>query len=501
MGDNRISGDTLSVSETAAFADKNVANGKTVNVSGITVSGADSGNYTYGTTTSTTADITAATITISNISGINKVYDGTTALPSGSPGFSSSGVIGSDTVTFSASGAAYGSKNVGTYTLNITGISLGGADAGNYMLSSTSATSHGAITQRPATVTPTAGQNKVYGNPDPTLTYTTTNLVAGDSLSVSLSRGVGENVGSYGITLGATGSSNYAITVENGTFTINPAVLTYTANSASRIYGAVNPTLGGAVTGFKNGDTLASATTGTLTFNSAAMTTSDVGSYSINGSGLAADHGNYIFVQASGNAKALTITPEPLTITADDKSRNYGQQNPSFTYTADGYVLGQDDSVLTGFTITTKATATSDPGNYPITLSGSSSNYTITFVDGTLTIKLPSIVIGGTTYQVIALNGTPVLSSNYAVVENNNRLALVDLNGGPNQEAVEQQVSRDLGQETRHEVHIMPGATRIFYDQSGESGIGIRTLGHESSYDVLGGTSYEERKPKTLGDQ
>jgi hypothetical protein len=66
-------------------------------------------------------------------------------------------------VTFSASGAAYGSKDVGDYTLTITGISLSGTDAGNYTLSSTSATSHGTISPRPATVTPTVDQGKVYG--------------------------------------------------------------------------------------------------------------------------------------------------------------------------------------------------------------------------------------------------------------------------------------------------------------------------------------------------
>ena len=78
LGDNRISGDTLSLSyTTAAFLDKNVANGKTVNVSGISLTGADSGNYTYNITASTTADITPASLTIT-ATGINKVYDRTT---------------------------------------------------------------------------------------------------------------------------------------------------------------------------------------------------------------------------------------------------------------------------------------------------------------------------------------------------------------------------------------------------------------------------------------
>jgi hypothetical protein len=50
----------------------------------------------------------------------------------------------------------------------------------------------------------------------------------------------------------------------NGILTINPATLTYTANAASRTYGAANPALSGTVTGFVNGDALASVTSGTL---------------------------------------------------------------------------------------------------------------------------------------------------------------------------------------------------------------------------------------------
>src|SRR6185312_14697159 len=89
--------------------------------------------------------------------------------------------------------------------------------------------------------------------------------------------------------------------------TINPATLTYTANAASRTFGAANPAFSGTITGFLNSDTQANATTGTLTFTSPATTSSNVGSYAINGSGLTANNGNYTFVQAASNATALTI--------------------------------------------------------------------------------------------------------------------------------------------------------------------------------------------------
>ncbi len=64
-GDNRVSGDSLTVSGTATFADKNAGTGKAVSVTGITLSGADAGNYNLtGTTAATTADIAKATLTV-----------------------------------------------------------------------------------------------------------------------------------------------------------------------------------------------------------------------------------------------------------------------------------------------------------------------------------------------------------------------------------------------------------------------------------------------------
>ena len=80
------------------------------------------------------------------------------------------------------------------------------------------------------------------------------------------------------------------------------------------------------MTGFVGTDTQANATTGTLTFTSPATSASNVGSYAINGSGLTANNGNYTFVQAAGNATALTITAATLTYTANTASRTYGGQ-------------------------------------------------------------------------------------------------------------------------------------------------------------------------------
>src|SRR5439155_1231405 len=97
LSDNRVAGDSLSTSYTAAsFADKAVATAKAVSVSGIGLSGVDSANYTFNTTASTTADITAAAVT-GSITASNKTYDGTTAATIATR--SLSGVLGSDAVS------------------------------------------------------------------------------------------------------------------------------------------------------------------------------------------------------------------------------------------------------------------------------------------------------------------------------------------------------------------------------------------------------------------
>jgi len=90
----------------------------------------------------------------------------------------------------------------------------------------------------------------------------------------------------------------------------------------------------------------------------------------------------------------LTVTPAPLTIKADNKSRLPGATDPLFTATYTGFQLGETPTVLTGkLVFATTATATSPVGNYPLVPSGQSSiNYAITYVDGTFTVLQPPSV-------------------------------------------------------------------------------------------------------------
>ena len=86
------------------------------------------------------------------------------------------------------------------------------------------------ITQKTLTITPKSGQSKVYGEEDPTFTYTSVGLIAGDAITGALSRVTPENnnAGTYKITQGTlTAGDNYTISFnETVDFTINPKDLT-----------------------------------------------------------------------------------------------------------------------------------------------------------------------------------------------------------------------------------------------------------------------------------
>ena len=65
----------------------------------------------------------------------------------------------------------------------------------------------------------------------------------------------------------------------------------------------------------------------------------------------------------------------------------YGATNPTFTASYSGLVNGDKSSVVTGLGITSVATSASSVGGYAIVpAGGSASNYTITNVNGTLTV-------------------------------------------------------------------------------------------------------------------
>jgi gliding motility-associated-like protein len=131
----------------------------------------------------------------------------------------------------------------------------------------------------------------------------------------------------------------------------------------------------------------------TYTSDNAAVATIVAGQVHIVGAGTAnitasqpADAG---YNTATPVIQQLRIGRAIVQVTADNKSRIYGQANPPLTVSYSGFVNGDNaGSLTTPPTASTTANTTTPAGSYPIVASGAASdNYTITYVTGMLTIS------------------------------------------------------------------------------------------------------------------
>jgi hypothetical protein len=132
--------------------------------------------------------------------------------------------------------------------------------------------------------------------------------------------------------------------------------------------------------GLVNNDTPASLMPGP-TLSTTATAASNVGSYTITVGGPS--YPDYTISYITGT---LNVTPVSLTITADNKSKVYGDPLPQLTFSVAGFVNG-NTAVQTPPTLITTASPSSPVTSYSITASGAvDPNYTISYVSGALTV-------------------------------------------------------------------------------------------------------------------
>ncbi len=179
-------------------------------------------------------------------------------------------------------------------------------------------------------------------------------------------------------------ASLYGYTSATGTatLTVEPKEVVLTSESGTQIYSGEaleKPEVSGGE-GFVEGEVTEIKATGSIT---------NVGTVTNEITFTPSDkfiEGNYKITKNEGT---LEVTPATLTVTADDKTKKQGEDNPELTGTITGFVNGEDESVLKGdVEYTTTAVKNSPVGEYPITAAGTleAQNYTIEYVDGTLTI-------------------------------------------------------------------------------------------------------------------
>ncbi|MDK9726386.1 MAG: YDG domain-containing protein [Sterolibacteriaceae bacterium MAG5] len=194
------------------------------------------------------------------------------------------------------------------------------------------------------------------------------------------------NAGSYTISTSNLASAQFDLSYANGTLTINKAPLTVTASNASKTYdgNAYSGGSGVAYSGFVNGET-AAALGGTLAYGGNSQGATNAGSYTITPSGLTS--GNYTITFSNGT---LTVSKAPLTVTANDASKTYDGNayagGNSVAYS--GFVNGETTAALGGtLTFGGNAQGAINAGSYALAPSGlTSGNYSLTYVNGALTI-------------------------------------------------------------------------------------------------------------------
>ena len=253
-------------------------------------------------------------------------------------------------------------------------------------------------------VTP-ANKSRLYGSANPALDGMVAGLQNADDITASYATtaDAASSVGNYAITVALSDPDgklpNYAVTLNTGQLSVTPAPLSIAADNKSRLYGAANPLLTGTVNGVLNNDGI------DATYATTANAASPVGGYAITVTTVDPNNrlSNYDLTIDEGT---LTVDPAALTVSTDNKSRQYGLGNPTLT----GNVSGAQNNEAFDVSYATPATAASDAGDYQIVPQASGatlSNYTVTYVNGTLTVtKAPQMIAWANPADIVF--GTPL---------------------------------------------------------------------------------------------
>jgi len=204
-------------------------------------------------------------------------------------------------------------------------------------------------------------------------TSSTTAVSSNGVASFDLSSVVPSNSGAYSLTASAPGVAN-----ATAAFTVGKAMLTVTAQNATRAYGAANPSFTYSIGGFVNGDSQA-VVSGTPVISSAAAISSAPGNYPIAIQAGTLSAANYSFTLAAGtlsitaaatsttvSASASTVNPgQSITLTATVTSAATLAPSGTVTFAAGNTTLGT--AMLNSSGTAVYATASLPPGASSIT--------------------------------------------------------------------------------------------------------------------------------------
>ncbi|UXX80827.1 Ig-like domain-containing protein [Reichenbachiella carrageenanivorans] len=211
-------------------------------------------------------------------------------------------------------------------------------------------------------------------------------IVSGDAVTLDTETNEVTVVGTGEVTIRAASleSDNYyAPEAVERSFTVEKKMLTVTVEDQEKIYGEANPDLTIVYDGFVNGETRSVIETDP-TASTEADETSRAGLYDISLAG--GEDENYSFEFEDG---FLRIYKKTLITQVEDATRTYGEANPGFVLSFEGFIEGETSSDLLG-TLPTRyvdADESSEIGEYTITVSGGTDiNYEFVPQNGILTI-------------------------------------------------------------------------------------------------------------------
>ena len=259
------------------------------------------------------------------------------------------------------------------------------------------------VTIKKAILTITAEDKSVtYGEEEPTYSAAYSGWKAQDNEEVLVGEmtfeceyNTNSNVGTYDINISGVEAQNYEITFVSGVLTVNKsdATITNTPNAINDlVYSGEEQTL--ITEGNAEGGKIVYSLDGN-TFTENVPTATNAGEYTVYYKVVGDENHNDV---EGTNSIVVTIKKAILTITAEDKSVTYGEEEPTYSAAYSGWKAQDNEEVLVGeMTFECEYNTNSNVGTYDINISGvEAQNYEITFVSGVLTVNKADATITNT---------------------------------------------------------------------------------------------------------
>jgi hypothetical protein len=315
----------------------------------------DTTDYTTATST-VTVNVAPAVLTVTAFAN-NKTY-GDTASDTGTV----SGVVNNDGITasFSSAGDAAQAPVAGSPYLITGTLSDPNNKLGNYTVMATN--NYLTVGKANATVAVAPYTVTYDGKPHTaTVTITGVNTETGAAVGTVTLNSTHTNAGTYSDSWSFTGTANYNNASGTVTNSIAPAPLTVSAGNKSRTYGAANPALTYAITGFVNNEP-STVVIGTPNLSTPATASSPAGRYAITVDVHPLSAANYTFQGVNGT---LTVNPATPPVSVNLVTIPYGTAlaNRQLSGTGSWTVGGQPVPVAGTFTYTSAAGTVLNIGN------------------------------------------------------------------------------------------------------------------------------------------